>query len=96
MARLTDNTWVRYVRHEGNPIKHDHQLLTPIIGQLCLRLPFWAFVWSRPLAIRIEDGESTRELPIVDVTLLAQAGLIIIGLAASILGLLARQTRDRA
>jgi hypothetical protein len=41
-------------------------------------------VWNRPLAIVVERGEETERIPIVDVTLVAQAALLGLTLAFSV------------
>ena len=40
--------------------------------------PTW--LWHRPLAVLVEQGRNTKRLPIVDVTRLAQIGVLLFGL----------------
>jgi hypothetical protein len=70
-------------------------MVTPVSKTLTVKLPFWGFVWNRPAAIVVDDGESTEEMAIVDVTLLAQIGLLAVGLAATIVGLMSNSARKR-
>ena len=70
-------------------------MVTPVSKTLTVKLPFWGFVWNRPVAILVDDGESTKEMAIVDVTLLAQIGLLVVGLTATIVGLLSSLARKR-
>jgi len=96
MATLGDKFHFEYRTSEGQPVSHGQLLVTPISRVLAVRLPHLGFVWNRPVAVRVEDGRSTEELPIVDVTFLAEIGLYAVGLVAAILVFgagLARQSR---
>jgi hypothetical protein len=90
---LKNRVWFEYKTSEGQPVRHGRSVVTPISRVLAVRLPFWGFVWNRPVAVRVEDEQSTKELPIVDVTLLAQIGLLVIGLAAAALTFLAARAQ---
>lgn len=93
MATLRSNFSFEYKTSEGQPVRHSRSLITPISRILKVRMLYWGFVWNRPVAIRVDDGESAVELPIIDVTLLAQIGLPAIGLAATALAYLAGRPR---
>ena len=95
MSTFRDKVWYEYRISEGTPVRHGHLIVTPISRVLALRLPYWGFVWNRPLAVRVEDGQSTKELPIVDVTLLARIGLYTLGLALASVVFLAGRSRQR-
>lgn len=47
---------------------------------LILRWPYGGWVWNKPTAIIVEQRKQTRPVPIVDVTRLAQMGIIGLGL----------------
>lgn len=58
--------------------------ITPQSQALILRWPSGGFVWNRPLAIVVERDGITERIPIVDVTLLAQAALLGLTVAFSV------------
>ena len=93
MANLSK--YVSYTSSKGQPIKYDGKVLTPVSQALTVQLPFWGWVWNRPTAIEIDDGQSIENIPIVDVTLMARIGLYGIGLAAGVLALMAGRRRRR-
>jgi hypothetical protein len=83
VTTIRDKFHFEYRTSEGQPVSHGQFLVTPISRVLAVRLPHLGFVWNRPVAVRVEDGRSTRKLPIVNVTFLAEIGLYAIGLAAA-------------
>ena len=87
---------IQYSTYSGQPIKKGNIVVTPISGVLRLNLPFSGFIWNRPVAVLIEEGENSKRLPIVDVTLLAQLALFGIGLSATVLTIvLSRMSKKR-
>jgi hypothetical protein len=70
-------------------------VVTPVSGALRLNLPLFNFVWNRPVAVLVEEGDSSEKLPIVDVTLLAQVALFGVGLAATILTILVTRASNK-
>jgi len=93
MAKLSDV--IQFRTTTGQPRLHGELMVTPVSRSLTVRLPYWGFVWNRPVAVFVEDGESTTEMAIVDVTLLAQIGLFTVGLTATLIGLLVSLSRKR-
>lgn len=85
------NEIIQYTVSEGQVVRRGDTSVTPVSRALTVRLPYWAFVWTRPVSIRVEDGQSTRELAIVDVTLLAQISVISVAFATSVVALLYRR-----
>ncbi len=49
--------------------------VTPEAQVLAVRLPFGGFVWTRPTAVRVEQGGETQRLRIVDLTRVLQLAL---------------------
>ena len=68
----------------GERIVYDEISVTPISKALIVRLPFGGFVWNRPVSIEIEKDQNIERIPIIDVTLLAQLGIIAIGTVVTI------------
>lgn len=91
MAELKN--YIQYTKSRGRSVQYGDQVLTPISQALTVRLPFWGYVWNRPVAIEIDDGESIEKIPIVDVTLMARIGLFGIGIAAGLLTIAASRSR---
>jgi hypothetical protein len=54
---------------------HDTTLI-PQSQVLIVRLPQGAYVWQRPTAVLVKQGEQVRQIPIVAITLLLQLGLL--------------------
>jgi hypothetical protein len=71
--------WITWNRERGEPLSHGPYVVTPISGHLRLRLPYFRFVWSRPLAVEVAGADGARTLPIHDVTRRAQIGLWFLG-----------------
>ena len=70
--------------HSGEAVSVGDATVTPQSQALILRWPNGGFVWNRPLAILVErDGDKER-IPIVDVTLVAQAALLGLTVAFSV------------
>lgn len=82
-----------YRLSEGRPIRRGQTVVTPISRVLTVRLPYWSFVWNRPVAVRLEEDGSTAELPIIDLTLLAQIVLFSLGFAAAMVAILTGRTQ---
>jgi hypothetical protein len=84
MGRLSEI--VRWQKLSGEPRELGDMTITPESRVLMVRFPGrWdgGYVWNRPAAIVVErDGERER-IPIVDVTRMAQMGLLmsLVGLA---------------
>lgn len=51
--------------------------IAPRAQILAIRLPFMRFVWNRPTAITISKDDVTEQIPIVDVTRIAEIGIYI-------------------
>jgi hypothetical protein len=68
----------------GERIVIDDKAVTPLSKALVVRLPFGGFVWNRPVAIEVEKDQNIERIPIVDVTLLIQLGIIAIGTVVTI------------
>ena len=83
MSSLKD--FVQLQTTSGAALTIGDTTLTPQSQALVVRLPFGGFVYNRPAAIIVErDGHVTR-IPIVDMTRLAQVGLLGLTFAFSII-----------
>lgn len=87
MATLSQ--FVQYSRQEGRPIEHGDTVVTPVSQVLSVRLPHYRIVWNRPSSIIVNNGGTTSELAIVDVTLLVQIGMLATGVVALVIALVA-------
>jgi len=81
----------------GDKITVGDVTVTPQSQALTVRWPRGGLVWNRPVAVLVERGEETERIPIVDVTRMAQLGLLGLGLAFStiIMVLSIRRRRNR-
>jgi hypothetical protein len=70
--------------HSGEIVAVGDATITPQSQALTLRWPYGGFVWNRPQAILVERDGDTERIPIVDVTLVAQAALLGLTVAFSI------------
>lgn len=57
--------------HTGTPIEVDGITIQPISQSIAWIGRIWGMVWNRPYAIRVDDGEHTTQIPIVDLTRIA-------------------------
>ena len=71
----------------GQPVTVDSLTVTPQSQALIVRLPIGAFVWNRPAAILVEQDETAKRLPIVDITRILQLWLLGFSLVLSIVSL---------
>lgn len=60
----------------GDKVTVGDVTVTPQSQALTIRWPNGGLVWNRPGAILVERGEQTERIPIVDVTRIAQLGLL--------------------
>jgi hypothetical protein len=80
----------------GQPVTAGGYTLTPQSQALVVRLPYFNWVWNRPVAVLVECGGESQRLPVVDVTRIAQLSLIVISAACWIAFVLFQQRRRRA
>jgi hypothetical protein len=72
----------------GSPTTIGDMTVTPESSALVVRLPGrWpaAYVWNRPVAVVVQRGDTSERIPIVDVTRIAQLGLLVGTLAAGLI-----------
>jgi hypothetical protein len=71
--------------------------VTPQSQALTVRWPRGGLVWNRPVAILVERGEEMERIPVVDVTRMAQLGLLGLSLVFPmiIIALSIRKRRNR-
>ena len=74
----------RLQTHTGEAVTVGDASITPQSQALTLRWPNGGFVWNRPLAVLVERDGETERIPIVDVTLVAQAALLGLTVAFSV------------
>lgn len=77
MATLRDFFELKTV--EGTAVHTEHHTLIPESQALIIRFPFGGFVWHRPTAVLVQQGEQTQRHPIVDVTRQATWAIIALG-----------------
>ena len=83
--RLKDVFQVQTV--SGQKVAVESVTVTPQSQALIVRLPIGGFVWNRPTAILVEQGETAKRFPIVDITRILQLGLLGFSLVLSIVSL---------
>ena len=90
------NKHLTYATSTGQQVQHGDVVVTPVSRVLTLKLPHYVFIWNRPVAILVEDGDTSTRMPIVDVTLLAQLALLAIGVTLAILTALLGRARTES
>lgn len=83
---------VQVRRMTGEPIAVGGVTIYPESRALVVRLPFGGFVWHRPTSVVVQRAGSTERIPIVDVTRVAQVGLLVGTLVLMLVSL--RKTRQ--
>lgn len=88
----------KWQTESGEAVTFDDVTVTPQSQALTVRWPHGGWVWNRPVALRVERGEESKRIPIVDVTRVAQLGLYGLGLVFAVIGLVLliseRSTQD--
>ena len=79
---------LQWERTAGEPLEIGDYTVTPESQALSVRFPFGGFVWNRPAAVLVDDGNGQQRIPIADVTRTAQMGLLVAAGLFLILGLL--------
>jgi hypothetical protein len=95
MARL--KKMLRWQTISGDKVTVGDVTITPQSRALTVRWPHGGLVWNRPVGILVERDEQTERIPIVDVTRMAQLGLLGLSVVFSmvIFVLSIRRRRDR-
>ncbi len=83
---------VEWRTRAGAPVEVDGVRITPEAQALTVSLPFFHFVWNRPVAITVERQGQSERIPIVDVTRLA---LLAIGGSVAVFALAVGLTKGR-
>jgi hypothetical protein len=79
----------------GEPVTAGDIRVTPQSQALTIRWPFGGFVWNRPVAVLVEQGDESDRIPIVDVTLVAQVMLLALGAVFALTTLILSATKRR-
>ena len=82
---------VQWQTISGKPVTAGDLTVTPQSWALIVHGPYGGWVWNRPVAVQVEHanqpGAGATRIPIVDVTRLAQFGLLGLSLIFSIITL---------
>jgi hypothetical protein len=81
----------------GDKVTVGDVTVTPQSQALTIRWPNGGLVWNRPAAVLVERGEQRERIPIVDVTRVAQLGLLGLSLVFTMMAIVlsVRRRRDR-
>lgn len=82
MNKMKDMLQIKSVR--GNRIETQGVVATPLSKAIVVSLPIGGFVWNRPVGIEVEMDQQIERIPIIDVTLIAQLGIIAFGMFLTI------------
>jgi hypothetical protein len=82
----------------GDKVTVGDVTVTPQSQALTVRWPDGGLVWNRPVAVLMEQGERKERIPIVDVTRIAQLGLLGLSLVFTMMTIVlsVRRRRDRS
>ena len=80
----------------GDKVAIGDVTVTPQSQALTVRWPNGGLAWNRPAAVLVERGERAERIPIVDVTRIAQLGLLGLSLVFTMMTIVlsARRRRD--
>jgi hypothetical protein len=70
---------------DGESIEEGELTITPVSRVCTVRLPYIDFIWNRPHIVRVEKGDDVQEIPVVNVTRMAQ--LAVYGFGAFIMAI---------
>ena len=79
----------------GDEVTSGDVSVTPQSQALTIRWPNGGWVWNRPAALLVERGEQTERIPIVDVTRIAQLGLLGLSLVFTMMAIVLSVRRRR-
>ena len=79
---------LKWQRLSGDKVSVGDVTVTPQSQALTVRWPNGGFVWNRPVSVLVQRGEETERIPIVDVTRMAQLGLLGLGIVFSVVALM--------
>ncbi len=87
----------RWQTISGDKVTVGDVTVTPQSQALTIRWPNGGLVWNRPAAVLVERGEQTERIPIVDVTRIAQLGLLGLSLVFTMMAIVLsiRRRRER-
>ncbi len=83
MANFTDFVQLKTV--QGTAVQTPHHTLIPESQALIIKFPYGGFVWQRPTAVLVQQGDHSRRLPITDITRLATWSVLAASLLLSLL-----------
>ena len=81
---------------KGLPVTAGDVTVTPQFQALVVRLPIGGFVWKRPTAILVEQGDQAKWLPVTDITRILQLWLLGFSLVLFIVSLIKFSQRKEA
>ncbi|MBF6590458.1 MAG: hypothetical protein IVW57_07985 [Ktedonobacterales bacterium] len=82
---------IRWRLETGKSVTRDGTTVTPLTRVMLLRWPGGALVRLRPAAVLVQRGGGRRQVPVVDVTRVAQLAIIGVGIGIGV----ARLARHR-
>jgi len=89
--------FIELVTQKFEPYTSGAVTVTPVSQALSVNLPFFRWVWNRPVAVLVDRDGQTERLPIVDVTRYMVWGLM--GFSAIVSAMLfmaaARRSQER-
>ena len=88
-------TSLRLNEMRETPIRRLDMEMTPVTHVARVTLPRGSFVWRRPVAIEVRQGDMVRRVRIHDATRRAQVGVILVELALGILAASATRIYSR-
>jgi hypothetical protein len=69
--------WIEWQTKTGEPVTAAGRTITPQSQALVIHFPFGGFVWNRPTAVLLQQGDQTEQIPIVDITRLVQLAMLM-------------------
>jgi hypothetical protein len=67
-----DSKFISRETIDGESIVDGELTITPVSRVFAVRLPYINFIWNRPHIVRVEKGDDVEEIPVVNVTRMAQ------------------------
>ena len=67
------------------PMQAGGYTVTPVACAAAIRWPYGGFIWNRPIAVDVQQGDQTERIPIPDVTRWGQIGAMVAGAGVALL-----------
>ena len=74
-----------YIETAQAPLQIGEYTIRPVARAAAIHWPNGGFIWNRPVALEVQQGDQTERFPIPDITRWGQIGAMIVGAGVAFL-----------